>query len=153
MKLSRLWGQGLSQVSRKSGVWIGPAVFFGSPFGCPFSLPPAATMASLRPSLRHGGALAPRVSTRRCILARSVDPYANRTVYESGFTMPIHSEAQLQEFTGQEGKLVVTMCKSSHCRLVHVLLHSSHMHVSYPVPRTKSSPDQQCNSRKHDICI
>ena len=47
----------------------------------------------------------------------SVDPLSSRTVYEPGFTLTVHSNEQLQTFIqGQKEKLVVLMCKSSHCR-------------------------------------
>jgi hypothetical protein len=106
--------------------------------------PQSSPMASLNLLQRSCGTARPYAplqlsaarSKRSDTAIRSVDPYANRTVYESGFTMPVHSEKQLNEYVEQPGKLVVTMCKSTHCRCActHVATHACRMHAPARVP-------------------
>lgn len=54
---------------------------------------------------------------RPSVSTSSVDPMASRTEFEVGFTMPCHSEEQVNSFLNDgSGRLVVIMCKSSHCK-------------------------------------
>lgn len=80
-------------------------------------------------SLRHTRAVAPRpldarrhvrrvaLQQRPSISTSSVDPMASRTEFEAGFTLPCHSESQVNSFLNDgSGRLMVVMCKSSHCK-------------------------------------
>ncbi|GAX73882.1 hypothetical protein CEUSTIGMA_g1332.t1 [Chlamydomonas eustigma] len=70
--------------------------------------------------LRYSCARSSQVLTKLDVSTRagsSIDPLAARTKYESGHVLTISSPDKLQSLIEEyDGKLVVLMCKSSHCK-------------------------------------